>query len=123
MQDRLTDFAVRAMELCESLTRSPVGRHLGEQLFRSATACAANYAEVRGAESKKDFIHKLGLVRKELNESMVWLRIVERQKLMSSDAIGPLCAECDELCRIIAASRKTAIQNAQPVTKRSISDI
>jgi len=55
------------------MARPFAGRHIGEQLFRSGTASAANYAEVRGAESKNDFVHKLGIVRKELNECLVWL--------------------------------------------------
>jgi four helix bundle protein len=101
------------MELCDDLPKTFAGRHLGEQLFRSATASAANYAEVRGAESRSDFIHKLGVVRKELNETMVWLRILELRKIMPQERVGTLLAECDELVRIIVASRKTAEGNAR----------
>jgi four helix bundle protein len=50
--------------------------YVGNQLLRSATATAANYAEARGCESMKDFIHKLGIVLKELNESRVWLKTI-----------------------------------------------
>lgn len=113
IQDRLSDFAVRVMELCDDLPKTFAGRHLGEQLFRSGTASAANYAEVRGAESRNDFIHKLGVVRKELNESLVWLQILERRRLTAHEVLGPLLAECDELVRIIAASRKTAEENSR----------
>jgi four helix bundle protein len=66
---------------------------MGEQLFRSAIAAAANYAEVRGAESRNDFIHKLGTVRKELNESLVWLRMVERRAMVPRDVVEPLIKE------------------------------
>jgi four helix bundle protein len=113
IQDRLSGFAVRVMELCDDLPKTFAGRHLGEQLFRSGTASAANYAEVRGAESRNDFIHKLGVVRKELNESLVWLQILERRRLTPHEVLGPLLAECDELVRIIAASRKTAEENSR----------
>jgi four helix bundle protein len=111
IQERLTDFAVRVMELCDNLPKTFAGRHLGEQLFRSGTAGAANYAEVRGAESRNDFIHKLGVVRKELNESLVWLRLIEKRGLLQADILRNACTECDELCRIISASRKTAEAN------------
>ena len=107
IQDRLTDFAVRVMELCDALPKTFAGRHLGEQLFRSATAAAANYADVRGAESRSDFTHTLGIVRKELNESLVWLSIVRRRAMVPTELVQPLIQECDELCRIISASRKT----------------
>ena len=113
IQERLIDFAVNVMELCDGLPKTFAGRHIGEQLFRAGTAGAANYAEVRGAESTNDFIHKLGIVRKELNESLVWLRILERRGIASNETVRPLLSECDELSRIISASRKTAETNAR----------
>ena len=113
LQERLTDFAVRVMDLCDQLPKTFAGRHLSEQLFRSATACAANYAEARGAESRSDFIHKLGVVRKELNETLVWLRMIERRAMGPAECVRRLCGECDELCRIISASRKTAEENSR----------
>ena len=93
------------------MARLFTGRHIGEQLFRSGTASAANYAEVRGAESKNDFVHKLGIVRKELNECLVWLKLVEKGGILQAENLNRLRAECDELCRIISASRKTAETN------------
>jgi four helix bundle protein len=111
LQERLTDFAVGVMDLCDQLPKTFAGRHLSEQLFRSGTASAANYAEARGAESRSDFIHKLGVVRKELNESLVWLRMIERRIMGPVESVAQLRQECDELCRIISASRKTAEEN------------
>ena len=111
IQERLIDCAVEVMELRDALPKTFAGRHIVEQLFRAGTAGAANYAEARGSESKNDFIHKLGIVRKELNESLVWLRLVERRKLVPGDTVQKAAAECDELCKIISASRKTAETN------------
>jgi four helix bundle protein len=111
IQERLVDFASAVMKLCDGLPKTFDGRHVGEQLFRSGTSSAANYAEVRGAESKNDFIHKLGIVRKELNECLVWLRLLEKGGIAQADTLNQLCVECDELCRIISASRKTAETN------------
>jgi four helix bundle protein len=113
IQDRLVDFAVNVMDLCDRLPKTFTGRHVGEQLMRAGTTGTANYAEVRGAESRNDFIHKLGIVRKELNESLVWLRLLERRAIGPLDSIVALRSECDELCRIISASRKTAEQNTR----------
>ena len=118
IQGRLSDFAVRVMELRDGLPKTFAGRHIGEQLLRAGTAVAANYAEVRGAESRNDFIHKLGVVRKEMNESLVWLRLLEQRQLVADNAVNPLCKQCDELCRIIAASRITAERNARMERKR-----
>lgn len=54
---------------------------------RSGTAAAPNYAEARGPESRADFVHKLGIVQKELNETTVWLRIVSRISREKDDQI------------------------------------
>ncbi len=109
--DRVTDFAVAVMELYDELPKSFLGRHIGQQMLRAGTAVAANYAEVRGAECRNDFIHKLGVVRKELYECLEWLRLLGRRRILPEARAGPIQAECDELCRIISSSRKTAEKN------------
>ena len=51
--------------------------------MRSGTATAANYGEARGAESRTDFVHKLKIVLKELNETAVWLKLIREIGLLS----------------------------------------
>ena len=80
----------------------------GGQILRSGTAAAANYGEARGAESRADFIHKLKIVFKELNETTIWLEVIAESSLLSPENIVAIVAENRELCRIIAASIKTA---------------
>jgi len=76
--------------------------------MRAGTAAAANYGEARGAESRSDFIHKLRVVLKELNETEVWLQLIRQSCWLASEKMSPIIAENTELCRIIAASIKTA---------------
>jgi four helix bundle protein len=71
------------------------------QVLRSGTATAANHGEARGAESRSDFVHKLRIVLKELNETAVWLQLIGETSLLSSDPITAIVAENRELCRII----------------------
>jgi four helix bundle protein len=104
----MVDHAVGVVRLCGTLPKSRTATHIANQLMRSGTAAAPNYAEARSGESRQDFLHKLGVVRKELNETMVWLEMLKRLELTSSDTLVPLMCEGDELCRIIAASIKTA---------------
>ena len=101
IEERLVDFAVRIVNLCVSLPKTQAGRHVAGQLVRSGTAPAAHYAEARGAESTKDFIHKLRLGLKELNESRVWLKIITRSEMLPASRLHDINQECDELCRII----------------------
>ena len=108
IEDRLIDFGVRIIKLCEQLPPSYAGQHLANQLLRSGTAPAAHYAEARGAESGKDFVHKLKIGLKELNESHVWLRMIGRSDLLQQERLQEITKECWELSRIINASITTA---------------
>ena len=110
IEDRLIDFAVRVIKLADALPKTPSGKHIGGQLLRSGTSPAPNYAEARGAESNADFVHKLKIALKELNESCVWLKMICRAGLMTETRLSPLIDENQQLCRILNASIKTAKQ-------------
>jgi four helix bundle protein len=108
IEERLIEFAVRNINLCANLPKTQPGRHIGGQLLRSGTAPAAHYAEARSAESSKDFINKLKICLKELNESRVWLKIIAKSELLPESRLHEIMTETDELCRIISASITTA---------------
>ncbi|RMH76034.1 MAG: four helix bundle protein, partial [Calditrichaeota bacterium] len=108
LQDRLIEFAVQVIRLCSGLPGNVVVKHLSVQLLRSATSPAANYGEARAAESRSDFIHKLRICLKELNESAVWLQMLQRSELVEADKADGLLQECGELQRIIGSSIRTA---------------
>ncbi|MGE9295287.1 MAG: four helix bundle protein [Puniceicoccales bacterium] len=107
IEERLLDFAVRIIRLTKALPKDEVGKHIAKQLMRSGTSPAPNYAEARGAESRADFIHKLGIVQKELNESKIWLRMIEKAELLTTERLHSITNEAQELSRIIQASINT----------------
>jgi four helix bundle protein len=109
LQERFIEFALAAIQVSSELDTSRVSLHLGGQLLRSGTAPALLYAEAMGAESRKDFIHKLKLVIKELRESSVSMRILSRANKMASD--NPIHKECGELIAITTKSIQTATKN------------
>ena len=104
-------FAVRAMDLCDSLEKMQAGTLVAGQLLRCATSAAPNYAEARGTESGRDFVHKLGIVLKELNEAEVWLDILIQRRMLEGEEVLRVQEECKTLCRIIGASVRTAGRN------------
>lgn len=106
LEERLIDFAVRVVNLSASLPKTPAGKHIAGQLLRSGTSPAPNYGE--GAESHADFIHKLRIVLKELNETSIWLRVIERSQMLRKELIIDIVGENRELCRIFTASLRTA---------------
>lgn len=111
IERRLVDFAVRIVNLSGNLPDKRSANHIGGQLLRSGTSPAAHYAETRGAESPRDFQHKLKICAKELNESRVWLQIIVKSQMIKQEKMTNLYQECDELCRIINASIKTSRNN------------
>ena len=82
LEERLVEFAVGIIPIANRLSESFSGRHLAGQIIRSGTSAAPNYAEPRSAESRADFIHKLRIAIKELNEAAIWLRVITKGDLL-----------------------------------------
>jgi len=108
LEERLIDFVVRIIKLSARLPKNAAGRHIAGQILRSGTSPAPNYGEARGAESHADFVHKLRVVLKELNETSIWLHIIERSELIKSQLLSDIIQETSELCKIFATSLRTA---------------
>lgn len=106
LNDRLINYAVLIFQLIDRLNSSKVASHLGSQLLRSASAPALNYGEAQSAESKKDFIHKLRIILKELRESKNNLLIL--QKYGSILDCNQELAETSQLIAIFTKSIETA---------------
>ncbi len=116
LQRRLVSFAVKIIELVRHLPKTSAGRHVSSQILRSGTSPAPNYAEARGAESRADFIHKLRIGVKELNETGIWLLIVLEARLAPTALIENLIKEDRELACILGASIRTAQAKASQIT-------
>ena len=112
MENRLIDFSVRVAKSTDELEKKGVNNHLKDQLIRSGTACALNYAEAQSAESKKDFIHKLGIVMKELRETQTNLKMLHRLNPETQcDSFAGLLQENDDLLAIVFKTIQTARKN------------
>ena len=113
LEERLIDFAVRVVKLSAALPKTPAGKHIAGQILRSGTSPAPNYGEARGAESHADFVHKVRIVLKELNETSIWLRVIERSHILKPELLTEIIQENNELCRIFTASLATARKGKQ----------
>jgi four helix bundle protein len=114
LEDRLVRFGGKTCRLGEQLPRTALGQHVALQLARSSTSTFANYGEVQSAESRRDFIHKLGICLKELRETRTWLKFVQEMALSGTELVEPVLRECDELLAILASSINTARRNGRP---------
>ncbi|MBL7865884.1 MAG: four helix bundle protein [Cyclobacteriaceae bacterium] len=105
LEERLINFSLLILAIVDSLPETRVCNHLGNQLLRSGTSAALNYGEAQGAESGKDFCHKMQIVLKELRETSVCLKILFRRNIMSNEKA---LQESSELIAIFTVSVKTA---------------
>ena len=110
--ERLLELAIRIIRLADALPESPATRHICSQVVRCGTSAGANYEEARGAESNKDFVHKLGICLKELRETRYWLKIIVHANLVPLKKMSEITQEADELCRIIGKSIVTSKRKA-----------
>jgi four helix bundle protein len=114
LSDRLVTFGVRNIRLVSSLPKNVIGRHIGGQMVRSGTSAGANYEEARGAESRPDFIHKLGISWKETRETWYWLKVVHRTELVKPKLVEKLLQEAHELSLILGKALATARGKGKP---------
>lgn len=113
LSERLLNFSAGVIRLARALRRGPVDNHLARQIVRSATSAGANYEEACSGESRADFIHKLQIALKELNETLYWLRLIDKSsQIKSNEELKALTKENKELCAILARSVLTAKNRA-----------
>jgi len=113
--ERLIDYVVRVLKLCDVLPNTYAGQHISSHLIRSSTSAAANYGESQGAESRADFVHKVSIALKEMRETHVWMRIIAKTNMVKKpEKLKPLLTETEELVTILFACVTSAKKNNPP---------
>lgn len=113
LEERLIRFAVMILDISDRMPTTKAGNHLTSQLIRSGTAPALMYGEVNAAESRADFIRKMGVALKELRETRNCLRIIFlKDYLKGHDSLNDALNEGQQLILIFGKSINTAKQRA-----------
>jgi four helix bundle protein len=108
LEKRTKEFALRIIKFVASLAKNRITDILGYQLVKSGTSIGANYREANRAESRKDFVHKIGVVEKECSESQYWLEIFEESNIGDMTERRWLLKESGELLAIFTSIGRTA---------------
>lgn len=103
IQERTFEFGIRVLRLVDCMPRRLSALEVSRQLLRSGTSVGANVQEADGAESHKDFVHKIGIARKEAQESHFWLRMINSAVLPGNSEVLALLDEASQLSRILYA--------------------
>ena len=112
LNERLIDFAVMVIKVTDSLPNTRASNHLAGQMVRSGTSPALNYGEAQSGESRKDFIHKMQVVLKELRETMNALKIISKSEMIKDlQLLDKTLKENNELISIFVTSITTAKRN------------
>ena len=106
LEQRTKTFALRVIAFVSSLPRNKVTDVLGYQLLKAGTSIGANYREANRAESRNDFIHKIGIVEKEASQTCYWLELFEESGIGDVEALAWLKKEATELLAIFTAIGK-----------------
>jgi four helix bundle protein len=110
LEERTAKFGEAAIGLARQIPSNVVNSPLISQFVRAATSVGANYSEADDAESKKDFLHKIGICRKEARETKHWLRMLATAEPSGKAELRPLWQEAKELHLIFAAIVRTGRQ-------------
>jgi four helix bundle protein len=114
MKSRTKQFAMKIIQLCQSLPRNREGRLIGDQIFRGETSVASNYRAACRARSRAEFIAKMGIVEEEADETLFWLELIDDIQLLDKTLTAPLIKEGNELLSIVVSSINTARKKAKP---------
>ena len=97
-------FAIRIERLYQFLTETKKEYVLSKQLLRSGTAIGALVREAQNAESKNDFIHKLGISQKECDESMYWLELLKETEYIDEKEFDAINNDAIELLKMLRSA-------------------
>lgn len=104
-------FAVRIVNFYKFLVGDKKEFVLSKQILRSGTSVGAMVREAEHAQSKVDFIHKLSIAQKEINETMYWLELLHHTDFVQTRQFESLHADAIALIKLITSSIKTAKSN------------
>jgi len=113
LEERLVSFAGDIIFFCKKLPNDFCGNYYANQLLRSAGSSALNFGEAQGTQTVKDKIHKLSLSLKELKESRVTLKILNKVQYGNTEERNSLLNELEQLIKIIATIIKNKRQKIQ----------
>ncbi len=119
LRDRTKQFALRVVRLYTSLPMTTLAQTLGKQVLRSGTSVAANFREASRARSSAEFVSKLGIVEQELDETALWLELLEESGVFPKEKLAALRSEADELIRIVVASLRRSKTKKKAVEQKS----
>jgi four helix bundle protein len=116
LEKRTKQFALRVIAFVATLPHTRTCGIIEYQLVKAGTSVGANYREANRAESRADFIHKIGIVEKEASESSYWIEICDEANMGDIAQRNWLLRESRELLAIFTSIGRTSKNNRANAT-------
>lgn len=114
LEDRFVDYTCRMIDVVEALPNTRAGNYIAGQLIKSCHSPTFNYGEAQAAESRNDFVHKMGVILKELKECRAALKIIRKKEMINSrEKLEKVSKETEELISIVGKSISTVKSNTK----------
>ena len=108
LEERTVKLAESLIAFLRSIKLTPLNSRIVSQLVGSSGSIGANYCEANEAESKKDFVHKIGICKKEIKETKHWLRLLASSNPETKDDLRKFWQETHELLLIFSKIKESA---------------
>lgn len=111
IKDKSFKLAIRIVRLCRFLKEEKAEYVLSKQLLRSGTSVGALIREAEHAESNQDFIHKMAIAQKEINETLYWLELLNATEYLTIEQFNSINADAVEIIKLLTSILKTVKSN------------
>ena len=110
LKQKSMTFAKRTVRLYQFLTQEKQEYVMAKQVLRSGTSIGANIAEAVYGSSRKDFVAKLQIAKKEAAETLYWLELLYSCDYIPAELYNSVCEDCQELLLMLTASIKSSVE-------------
>jgi len=111
VKDKSFGFAIRIVRLYQFLVADKKEFVLSKQLLRSGTSVGAMVREAEHAETKKDFMHKMAIAQKEINETIYWLELLAATDYLKNEQFKSVNTDAVEIIKLITSIIKSTKAN------------
>ena len=108
LKQKSFNFAVRIVNLYKYLCDEKKEFVLSKQVLRSGTSVGAMVREAEHSESKADFVHKMAIAQKEINETLYWLELLSKTEYITNTEFDSIKPDAVEIIKLLTSSIKTA---------------
>lgn len=113
IRDKSFQFALRIVKLYQHMVKDKKEFVISKQILRSGTAIGAMVEEALHGESRADFVHKLGMAKKEAYETQYWIRLLRESNLLAAKAAQSILEDNEEISRLLTSIILTAKSRAR----------